>query len=65
MYAVVALLYGSYIWHDDHAYLRALHELFAAASLALLISATWSPRLLGLATIATWLEFAVQVGPAP
>jgi hypothetical protein len=65
LYALVALLYTSYIWQDDYAYLRALHELFLTASLALLVASVWATRALGLAAVALWVAFALQSGPAP
>jgi hypothetical protein len=65
LYAALALVYTSYIWHDDYAYLRALHELFLTASLALLGVSVWAARGLGLATTVLWLAFALQIGPAP
>jgi len=64
-YAVLALFYASYVWQDDYAYLRALHELFLTASLALLTVNVWATRVLNLATVGLWAAFALQIGPAP
>jgi hypothetical protein len=65
LYAILALFYGSYIWQDDYAYLRALHELFLTGSLALLAVSVWATRALGLAGVVLWVAFALQSGPAP
>ena len=65
VYAALALLYGSFIWHDPYAYLRALHELFLTGSLALLAVSVWATRALGVATVAAWVAFAMQHGRAP
>lgn len=65
LYAVLALLYTAYVWHDDYAYLRALHELFLTASLALLLVNAWITRALELVAVVLWLAFALQSGPAP
>jgi hypothetical protein len=65
LYAMLALVYASYIWQDAYAYLRALHELFLTAALALLAVSVWPTRVLGLATVALWVAFALQTGGAP
>ena len=65
LYAILALFYTSYVWQDDYAYLRALHELFLTASLALLAVSVWATRALGLAAVVLWVAFALQSGPAP
>lgn len=64
-YAGLALLYTTFIWRDDHSYLRALHELFLTAALALLAASTWAPRVLAPATILASVVFALQTGWAP
>jgi hypothetical protein len=65
LYAILALLYGAYIWQDNRAYPRALHELFLTAALALLAASVWFTRVLGLAAVVVWLAVAIQSGPVP
>jgi hypothetical protein len=64
LYAILALLYAGYIWQDDHSYLRALHELYLTAGLALLAASVWFTRVLGAATVVVWLAFALQSAAA-
>jgi hypothetical protein len=39
--------------------------LFLTAALALLAVSVWPTRVLGLATVALWVAFALQTGGAP
>ncbi|MGI9148504.1 MAG: hypothetical protein ACR2IK_18455 [Chloroflexota bacterium] len=65
LYAILALFYASYIWQDDYAYLRALHELSLTGGLAVLAVSVWAARALGLTGVVLWVAFVLQSGPAP
>jgi hypothetical protein len=65
IYFVAAVFYSTYIWQDDYAYLRAVHELFLCAALSLIAAATWFTRGLALSTVVLWFSSAVQRGFNP
>jgi hypothetical protein len=65
LYAAAASLYTTFVWRDEYAYLRALHELELCAALALLAAGVWATRLMGAATSVMWLAFAYLIGRVP
>jgi hypothetical protein len=62
---VAAACYSAYVWQDNRAFLRALHEVYLAAVLALVPASAWPPRALAVASVPVWVLFAVQHAAAP
>jgi hypothetical protein len=65
IYLLAGLFYSNFVWHDDRAWLRALHEVYLTGALALLATSLWIPRGLGLGAGAACLLAIAQRGWAP
>jgi hypothetical protein len=60
LYAGLAIFYSAFVWRDEYAFPRALHEVFLTAALALLSANAWIVRLLTLPTLWLWVAFALR-----
>jgi hypothetical protein len=60
LYAGLALFYSAFVWRDEYAFPRALHELFLVAALVLLSANAWIIRALTVPTLWLWVAFALR-----